>query len=217
MNLVLFGPPGAGKGTQSQLACQKFHLHHLSTGDAIRAAIRQGTEFGQKVKSLVECGELIPDDMVTELVRRVVAGIRGNTDSILFDGYPRTVEQVRDLDQILEEYNLSQPAIVNLEVPDEILMLRMTGRRICTECRRTYNVYLNPTRIPGVCDNCGGPLMQRVDDNADTVKERLRVYSWQTKPVLQLYENRGALNNIDGTGASQDVFARICDILTEQY
>ncbi|MCB2155405.1 adenylate kinase [bacterium] len=217
MNLVLFGPPGSGKGTQSELVCEKFHLSHLSTGEAMRAAIRAGTDLGKRVKAIVERGELVPDELVSEVVDKIVVEKRPSTDSFLFDGYPRTVSQVADLDRICEFHTLSSPAIVNLEVPSEILMLRLTGRRLCSECRRTYNVYFDPPKQTGVCDLCHGPLMKRVDDTPETVKERLEVYEQQTKPVLHEYDNRHVLSNIDGTGTTQEVFERIRAILAEQY
>jgi adenylate kinase len=217
VNLVLFGPPGAGKGTQSWMICERYKLLHLSTGDQIRAAIRAQTPFGLEIKERVEHGELIPDAMVTDLVRTVVRENRQDTDSFLFDGYPRTVEQVGDLDGICEEFTLTPPAIVNLAVPNEVLMLRLTGRRLCAECKRGFNVYLDPSRRPGVCDHCGGPLMHRVDDSAETVRERLKVYEAQTRRVLDVYEQRGALHEVDGTGTTQEVFGRICRILAETY
>lgn len=217
MNLVIFGPPGAGKGTQAQLLCDRFHLRHLSTGDAIRAAIRAGNELGNKVKNRVEAGELIPDDLVTDLVDDFIAGHRGETDSFLFDGFPRTLSQADRLKCIVDKHNLTTPAVVSLDVPESLLMLRITGRRICTDCRRTYNVYLSKLRHQDQCDMCHGPLLQRADDKPDTVRERLRVYHEQTAPVLHFFEMAGSLSHINGTGNPDEVFSRIYAVLSEQY
>ena len=217
MNLVLFGPPGSGKGTQSELVCEMFHLSHLSTGEALRAAIEAGSELGKRAKAIVEDGDLVPDKMISEVVDQIVGEHRANTASFLFDGYPRTISQVKDLDDLCERHNLAAPAIVNLEVADEILMLRLTGRRICSECKHSYNVHFDPPKQAGVCDLCHGPLIKRADDNLETVKERLEVYDRQTKPVLLEYDNRHTLTNVDGTGDAQAVFERIRAILSEQY
>ena len=217
MNLVLFGPPGAGKGTQATLICEKFRLRHLSTGDAIRAAIRQGSELGKRVKTRVEAGELIPDDLVTELVDDFVTSHLTETSSFLFDGYPRTLPQAEQLDEICETHSLTPPAVVSLDVPESLLMLRITGRRICTECRRTFNVYLSKLRFQDQCEVCHAPLLQRADDNPETVRERLRVYHEQTAPVLHHYEMTGRLSHITGTGNPEDVFARVCTLLAEHY
>jgi len=217
VNLVLFGPPGAGKGTQAQRICEKYHLTHLSTGDAIRAAIRAGNAFGEKVRETVERGELIPDDMVTDLVIEFVKEKRPQTDSFLFDGFPRTTAQIGALDGICERFNLTPAAVVNLEVPESILMLRITGRRICLECKKTFNIYLNHPPKESGCDIMVCPLLQRADDKPETVRERLRVYHAQTEPVLHDYEMRGNLATINGTGDTEDVFERICTILAEHY
>lgn len=216
MNLVLFGPPGAGKGTQSQLICERFKLTHLSTGDCIRAAIRAGTPLGESVKAIVERGELIPDETVSQLVEEVVAGNRSTSDSFLFDGYPRTLSQIAHLEKVCEMFNLTAPVIVALEVPESALMLRITGRRICLDCKKTFNVYMNHPETTG-CDIHQCRLLQRADDKPETVRERLRVYHAQTEPVLHHYEMQGRLARINGSGATENVFERIHAILAETY
>lgn len=217
MNLVLFGPPGAGKGTQSQLLCDRYKLRHLSTGDAIRAAIRSGSPLGREVKARVEGGHLIDDDQVSEMVREILRQWRSETDTFLFDGYPRTLRQVEHLEELCAEFGLTSPAVVSLDVPEDILMRRITGRRICLECKKIFNVYFNPPRREDGCDANACPLMQRPDDTPETVSERLRVYHNQTAPVLQHYEMRGRLAAIDGAGETEEVFERICAILAEHY
>lgn len=216
MNLVLFGPPGAGKGTQSQLICERFHLTHLSTGDCIRAAIRSSTPLGIAAKTLVERGELIPDDLVSQLVEDVISKNRQTSDSFLFDGYPRTISQIGQLESFCEQYNLTAPVIVALDVPESVLMLRITGRRICLECKKTFNIYMQHPMDEG-CDVHQCPLLQRADDKPETVRERLRVYHRQTEPVLLHYEMQGRLARINGSGATEEVFERIHAILSETY
>lgn len=219
MNLVLFGPPGAGKGTQARLLCENFRLTHLSTGDAIRAAIREETPLGIKAAKTVAEGNLIPDEDVTELVDDFIARHRSETDSFLFDGYPRTVGQIDDLERLLERHTLTTPAVVNLDVPDSELTLRITGRRICAECRRTFNIHLGSLSERDNCTTCHGSaeLIERADDKPETVRERLRVYHEQTQPVLDAYEHLGVLSTVTGTGDPMDVFHRIISILSEHY
>ena len=192
-------------------------MTHISTGDALRAAIRSKTEVGLKAQAVIERGELVNDDLVTELLCSIIAPLRANTDSFLFDGYPRTVEQAHRLANICEQFRLAQPAVINLNVPEETLILRLTGRRICADCKATFNIYFRPTRQAGVCDVCSGPLTKRVDDSPETTRERLRVYHEQSAPVLGLYQERGVLYNIDATGSSDDVFRKVTAVIEENY
>lgn len=217
VNLILFGPPGAGKGTQSKLLCERFRLCHLSTGDVIRAAIRSGSEFGLSVKQRVERGELISDDDVTRLVELFVGERRSQTDSFLFDGFPRNIAQIDRLEEICQRFRLTEPAVVTLDVDEEVLELRITGRRICLECKGTFNVHYNPPPKEKGCGFTVCPMLQRADDTSETVRERLRIYREQTRPVLQHYEALGRLSSVEGTGGTEDVFQRICDLLVETY
>ncbi|CAN5379221.1 adenylate kinase [soil metagenome] len=217
MNLVLFGPPGSGKGTQSERLVKLYAMTHISTGDALRAAIRNKTPYGLQAQAAIERGELVGDELVTEMLRAIIEPLRLTTDSFLFDGYPRTVAQVPRLDSICEDFDLSPPALINLHVPEETLILRLTGRRICADCKATFNIYFRPTRQAGVCDNCAGPLTKRVDDNPETTRERLREYHEKSAPVIGVYAERGTLYNIDATGSSDEVFRKITTIIEESY
>ncbi|HMX62960.1 MAG TPA: adenylate kinase [Candidatus Sumerlaeota bacterium] len=217
MNLVLFGPPGSGKGTQSERVVKQYSLTHISTGDALRTAIRNKTAVGLKAREVIERGELVSDELVTEMLREIIRPLRDTTDSFLFDGYPRTTPQVEQLANLCEEFSLSHPAVINLHVPEETLILRLTGRRICADCKATYNIYFKPTRQAGVCDECSGPLTKRVDDNPETTRERLRVYHEQSAPVLRIYGEQGVLYTIDATGSTDDVAKKISRIIEENY
>lgn len=217
MNLVLFGPPGAGKGTQSQLLCETFKLTHLSTGDAIRTVIKSGTALGKECEKIVSGGNLLDDDMVTKIAEEVISKARANSDSFLFDGYPRTLRQIQQLNDLCAKYNLDAPAVVTLEVPFEELKLRLTGRRICPDCRKSFNVYLMPNVDAQRCGGCVERLLQRPDDNETSVQERLRVYMDQTRPVIQYYDNLGILTTINGVGTTEEVFQRIYGVLKEFY
>lgn len=217
MNLVLFGPPGAGKGTQSQLLCENFKLTHLSTGDAIRNVIRSGSKLGKECEQIVSKGNLLSDDMVTKIAEEVIRGARSTSDSFLFDGYPRTINQIKQLEGLCEKYNLDSLAVVTLEVPFEELKLRLTGRRICPECRKSFNIYLMPDLDSQRCDGCMERLLQRPDDNDESVQERLRVYREQTEPVIRHYDQQGLLSSVNGVGTTVEVFQRILSVLQECY
>ncbi len=217
MNLVLFGPPGAGKGTQSQLLCDNFKLTHLSTGDAIRNVIRSGSELGKECEKIVSKGKLLGDDMVTRIAEEVIKQARPSSDSFLFDGYPRTVNQIHQLEKLCAKYNLESIAVVTLEVPFDELKLRLTGRRICPECRKSFNIHLMPDIDANRCEGCMERLLQRPDDNEDSVQERLRVYREQTEPVIRHFDQQGLLSSVNGVGTTDEVFQRILSVLQECY
>lgn len=192
-------------------------MTHVSTGDALRAAIRAKSPLGLKAQEVMSRGELVDDQTVSGLLESIIAPRRTETDSFLFDGYPRTVDQVRHLDDLCERLNLTPPAVINLHVPEETILLRLTGRRICSQCGATTNVYFSPTRIAGVCDVCAGPLTKRVDDSPEATRERLRVYHEQSFPVLECYAERGALYTIDATSSPDEVYRKIRKIIEENY
>jgi adenylate kinase len=187
MNLIFLGAPGAGKGTQGALLAERRGILRLSTGDLLRDAVRRGTPLGQQAKGYMEAGELVPDDVILGLVREVLAGGDAG-QGFLLDGFPRTLPQAEALDQMLGE--LSQPldAVVVIDVPDEALVKRLSGRRSCPNCGAVYNIYFEPPREAGLCDRCGGALVERADDTAETVRHRLEVYRRQTAPLIAYYE-----------------------------
>ncbi|WP_102264867.1 adenylate kinase [Mesobacillus jeotgali] len=212
MNLVLMGLPGAGKGTQADKIVGKYNIPHISTGDMFRAAIKEGTELGLQAKSFMDKGELVPDEVTIGIVRERLSKADCE-NGFLLDGFPRTVAQAEALDTMLADLGKKIDFVINIDVDQSILMERLTGRRICKNCGATYHLVFNPPAKEGVCDRCGGELYQRADDNAETVQNRLDVNIQQTKPLLNFYEDKGYLRNINGQQDINVVFADIEELL----
>lgn len=212
MNLVLMGLPGAGKGTQADKIVVKYNIPHISTGDMFRAAIKEGTELGLQAKSFMDKGELVPDEVTIGIVRERLSK-NDCENGFLLDGFPRTVAQAEALDTMLADLGKKIDYVINIDVDQSILMERLTGRRICKNCGATYHLVFNPPSQEGVCDRCGGELYQRADDNAETVQNRLDVNIQQTKPLLNFYEDKGYLRNINGQQDINVVFADIEELL----
>ncbi|WP_243292404.1 adenylate kinase [Bacillus sp. FJAT-47783] len=212
MNLVLMGLPGAGKGTQAEKIVEQYNIPHISTGDMFRAAMKEGTELGLKAKSFIDQGELVPDEVTIGIVRERL-GKNDCEKGFLLDGFPRTVAQAEALEEILTELNKQIDFVINIDVNQEILMERLTGRRICKNCGATYHLVFNPPSQSDTCDKCGGELYQRADDNEETVANRLEVNVKQTKPLLDFYESKGYLRNIDGQQPIDKVFVCISELL----
>jgi adenylate kinase len=197
MNILFMGPPGAGKGTQAERIVETFEIPHISTGDAFRLAMKQGTPLGQKAKEYVDQGLLVPDDVTNGIVReRLLQDDCGK--GFLLDGFPRTLAQAEALDGMLGEMGRKIDHVVNLRVDRSLLLARLTGRRICKACGATYHVLFNPPKQEGVCDKCAGGLYQRSDDTEEKVGTRLDEYISKTAPLLAYYENKGLLREVDG-------------------
>ncbi len=207
MRIVLFGPPGAGKGTQASLLSEKSGAGHISTGDALREAVANQTEVGLKAKSYMDKGELVPDEVVIAIAKDKLAST-GDAGYIL-DGFPRTVAQAEALDKALEELGKPLEAVVNLQVDDDELVRRLSGRRVCPNCGEPYHLESKAPKVEGKCDVCGTDLVHRSDDQPEAIRNRLKVYSEKTSPVLGYYENRGILRNIPAVGSIQDIYGRI--------
>ncbi|EPZ37969.1 MULTISPECIES: adenylate kinase [Anoxybacillus] len=212
MNLVLMGLPGAGKGTQAEKIVEKYKIPHISTGDMFRAAMKEGTELGLQAKSYMDRGDLVPDEVTIGIVRERLSK-DDCQNGFLLDGFPRTVAQAEALETLLQQLNRSIDYVINIEVDKNILMERLTGRRICKECGATYHLVFNPPAKAGVCDKCGGELYQRADDNEATVANRLEVNMKQAQPLLDFYAAKGYLRNINGQQHIDQVFADICELL----
>lgn len=212
MNIVLMGLPGAGKGTQADKIVEKYAIPHISTGDMFRAAIKEGTELGLQAKSFMDQGALVPDEVTIGIVRERLSK-EDCAKGYLLDGFPRTVAQAEALEEITSSLDRKINYVINIDVDQEILMERLTGRRICKSCGSTYHLVFNPPAKDGVCDRCGGELYQRADDNAETVENRLQVNIAQTKPLLDFYESKGYLRNINGQQDINKVFADLDELL----
>ncbi|TJY38848.1 adenylate kinase [Cohnella pontilimi] len=212
MNILFMGPPGAGKGTQAERIVEQFGIPHISTGDAFRLAMKQGTPLGVKAKEYVDQGLLVPDEVTNGIVRDRLAEPdcqRG----FLLDGFPRTLAQAEALDQMLADMGRKIDHVINLKVDRGLLLARLTGRRICKSCGATYHVLFNPPKQEGVCDKCGGELYQRSDDTEEKVGTRLDEYTSKTAPLLTYYGNKGLLREVDGEKDIDAVTAEIGSLL----
>ena len=212
MNLVLMGLPGAGKGTQAEKIVAKYDIPHISTGDMFRAAIKEETDLGLKAKSFMDKGELVPDEVTIGIVKERLSK-DDCKQGFLLDGFPRTVPQAEALEQLLNDLEKRLDYVIHIEVDKNVLMERLTGRRICKDCGATYHLVFNPPAQAGVCDRCGGELYQRADDNAETVQNRLDVNMKQMQPLLDFYQEKGYLRNINGQQDIQVVFQEIEKLL----
>ncbi len=212
MKIIMLGAPGAGKGTQAKLISEEYGIPHISTGDIFRANLKEGTELGQKAKVYMDQGLLVPDDLTCDLVVDRIAQDDCENGFIL-DGFPRTIPQADCLTDALGKLGESMDFAIDVNVPDENIIKRMSGRRACLNCGATYHVVEIPPKVEGVCDVCGGKLVLRDDDKPETVKKRLDVYHEQTQPLIDYYTKQGILHTVDGTLPMEEVFAQIKEIL----
>lgn len=212
MKIIMLGVPGAGKGTQAKKIAETYNIPHISTGDIFRANIKNKTELGTKAKAFMDQGLLVPDELVVDLVVDRV-GQKDCENGYVLDGFPRTIPQAEALDAALKEKGEKIDVAVNIEVPDENIISRMSGRRACVKCGATYHLVYNPTQKEGICDACGEQLILRDDDKPETVKKRLDVYHEQTQPLIAYYTQAGALKEVDGTVDMEEVFKAITTIL----
>lgn len=208
MHIILLGPPGAGKGTQAETLVKKLSIPHISTGDMFRKAIKEGTALGIKAKEYMDQGKLVPDEVTVGIVKERIEQ-EDCKEGFLLDGFPRTVFQAEALDAILKDMKIGLDAVINIEVPKENLIGRLTGRRVCKSCGATFHLIFNPPREEGKCDKCGEKLYQRADDSEETVVNRLDVYEKQTAPLIEYYQNQGVLKTIDGDQPIDQVLVQI--------
>lgn len=210
MNIILMGPPGAGKGTQAKKLVEEYGLYQISTGDLFRKALKEKTKFGVIASYFIQFGHLVPDEYTVEMVREF---LKENIDSFkngfILDGFPRTIIQARELESIAKEFGFDIDAVINIDVPSEKLIKRLSGRRTCKDCGTTYHVVFNPPKTEGVCDKCGGELYQRPDEGEEAVQVRLDTYEKQTRPLIDYYTMKGELTNVNGDQSMDAVYADI--------
>ena len=214
MKIIMLGAPGAGKGTQAKKIADKYQVPHISTGDIFRANIKNGTELGMKAKTYMDQGLLVPDELVVDLVVDRL-GQEDCANGCVLDGFPRTIPQAESLDAALAAKGEAIDYAIDVDVPDENIINRMSGRRACVACGATYHIVHIPTKVEGICDRCGEKLILRDDDKPETVKKRLDVYHAQTQPLIDYYTTKNVLKSVDGTQDMEDVFKAIVRILGE--
>ena len=212
MKIIMLGAPGAGKGTQAKMIADEYNVPHISTGDIFRANIKEGTELGKEAKKYMDQGLLVPDELTVKILLDRVAKDDCKNGYVL-DGFPRTIPQAEVLDKALTELGDKIDYAINVDVPDENIVKRMSGRRACLACGATYHIEHIPPKAEGICDKCGQELVLRDDDKPETVMKRLNVYHAQTQPLIDFYTNMGILKTVDGTVDMMDVFSAIVGIL----
>jgi len=210
--LIFLGAPGAGKGTQAREVSKHFSIPHISTGDMLREAVQNRTSLGLAAKAKMNAGELVPDEVVCDLVERRIEQPDCQRGFIL-DGFPRTLGQAQFVDRMLQEKGRGNPLVLDIKVDRDLLLKRLTGRRTCSLCGEIYNVYFNPPRVDGVCDKDGGKLLQRADDNEETVCQRLVAYEKQTSPLIDYYKSKGVLHEVDGNRRPELITKGLIDFL----
>ena len=213
---VFLGPPGSGKGTQAKFVVDRYGVTHISTGDLLRAAVKAGTELGKKAADIMQQGSLVPNELVIELIVQHL----DETDvsqGFLLDGFPRSIAQAEQLDPLLEKRGIPLTLVLHLHVAHDALIKRLSGRRTCNSCGKIYNIYFNPPRTEGRCDDCGdsSELMHRADDNEESIAHRLSVYDTETKPLLNYYESSGLLKTVDASGELNEIAEKVTAVLEQ--
>jgi len=208
MNLILLGPPGAGKGTQAQKIVETYHIPQISTGDILRSAVKEGTPLGKEARAFMDRGQLVPDEVVIGIIEERLRAPDCQSGFIL-DGFPRNISQADALQSLLAKIGKSIDHVINIEVDFEELVRRLTGRRTCKNCGAMFHILFQPPKEEGKCDRCGGPLYQRTDDHEETIRTRLKEYEKQTAPLVDYYQKKKLLRSIDGVGEAEQIFVRI--------
>ena len=214
MNIILLGAPGSGKGTQAKQLSQKYEYPQISTGDILRKAVADDTDLGKEAQKYMQAGELVPDGVILGVIEDRLKEDDCQAGSI-FDGFPRTLQQADGLESLLKRLNSRLDLCISLEVPDDHIVSRLTARRICSGCGQDYNLNSNPPPEDNRCIKCGGQIIQRADDQEDTIRNRLAVYRRQTRPLQDYYSGRGLLHIVDGDGSPQDIFTKLCRIIDD--
>ena len=219
MNIILMGPRGAGTGTQAKKLVEKYHLKQISTGDLFRKAIKEETKYGVIAKYFISFGYLVPDDFTIQMVEEYLQEnihTEEFKNGFILDGFPRTIVQARKLQDICDMFDFKIDAVINLDIPEDVLVKRLSGRRTCEDCGKSYHIVYNPPKTEGVCDACGGKLLQRADESEEAVQVRIDTYNKQTKPLIDYYEMKHELINVDGNQSMDEVSQEIFKILEEK-
>lgn len=212
MRFIFIAPPGSGKGTQSKHLTERFGISQISTGDILRDHKKRNTELGRQARNYMDKGELVPDKLIIDMIENELS-LPKYEQGFILDGFPRTLEQAKALDRILEKMNLELEHVIILDVPINELINRLTARRVCRNCGATYHLIFSPPKREGICDLCGGEIYQRQDDNKETILKRLKIYESQTKPLLEYYSEQGLVKHVNGLGEVLEVFERLKDVL----
>ena len=212
MNLIFLGPPGSGKGTQAKLLSERLGMLHLSTGDILREAVREGTPLGREAKRYMDEGKLVPDEVVIGIVKEWLLS-KGVERGVIFDGFPRTVAQAEALDRMMKELGQKIDWVIDIDVSEAEVLKRLSGRRTCKNCGAMYHLIFNPPKVDGRCDKCGGELYQRDDDKEETIKSRLKVYKEQTEPLKEYYKKLGIVKGIVGEGGIEEIQKKILEAI----
>ncbi len=215
MRIILLGPPGAGKGTQAKRIEEEFGIPQLATGDILRLAIREGTEWGKRAEPFVREGQLVPDEVVIGVVKERLSRDDVRRGFIL-DGFPRTLRQAEALEEMLKELCMAIDAVLYFDIPAEELVRRLSARRVCENCQTPYNLISSPPRSDEVCDRCGGKLVQRPDDTPEVIRKRLAVYEEQTRPLVEFYARKGLLVTVPASGSIEETYARVKELLARK-
>lgn len=212
MNLILLGAPGSGKGTQAKKLTEQFGFPHISTGDILRQTMKGNTPLGKQAETFMKAGELVPDKVILGIIEERISQ-PDCTMGAIFDGFPRTILQADGLESLLQKIHRRLDLCLSLEVADELIVTRLSSRRLCNTCGQDYNLISNPPPLDGKCLKCGGAIIQRADDQEDTIRNRLAVYRRQTRPLQEYYAGRGLLHIVDGDGSAEDIFAKLCRLI----
>ena len=214
MIIVFLGPPGAGKGTQCKILADRYKIKHLSSGDILRRERQQASQLGQKAQKYMDSGQLVPDDLIVAMMSKEITGDTGNSSAgVILDGFPRTITQAQELDKALEAAGKNVDAVLNLQVDDEKLEHRITGRRSCSACGTAYHITFNKPKQEGICDKDGAELVQRSDDTTKVVRNRIQTYHEQTAPLVTYYQKKDNIHSIDGNGAIENVTQAMCEVV----
>lgn len=207
---IFLGPPGAGKGTQAKKAVTEFGLNHLSPGDILRSEVSNNTKLGKTAKSYMEKGELVPDSVIIGMMKNKISKVKGG---FILDGFPRTIEQAKALDEMLEEFGNKLSGVLNFEVSEDEIVFRLSNRISCPKCKSIFHKINMPPKVDGVCDNCGAELVTRKDDNEESIRTRLNEYNKKTSPLIEYYLDKGILSNISGTGSSDEIYKKVVEAI----